>query len=111
MFASHHKLDNLIAIVDYNKIQSAERVENIINLEPLVEKWKAFGWNVSEVDGHDFLELSNVFNSVSNKNKKPSVIIAHTLKGKGLSFLEDNPNCHYYRLTENEEEIALEEII
>ena len=110
MFASHHKLDNLIAIVDYNKIQSAERVEDIINLEPFAEKWEAFGWNVIEVDGHNFSDLFNVFKSISMLKNKPTVIIAHTFKGKGLSFLENNPNCHYYRLNEEELKIAKEEI-
>ncbi|GAF92205.1 unnamed protein product, partial [marine sediment metagenome] len=71
MFAAHHNLNNLVAIIDYNKIQSMGRIKDIINLEPLAEKWKAFGWDVLEVDGHDFTDLLKVFKLISNFKNKP----------------------------------------
>jgi len=110
MFASHHKLDNLVTIIDYNKIQSMGRIEDIINLEPFGDKWKAFGWNVIDVDGHDFGDLLNKFYDVSTEDNKPTVIIAHTFKGRGLSFLENQSNCHYYRLNEEECKLVAEEL-
>lgn len=95
MFSSHHKLNNLIAIIDYNKLQSDNTNTNICNLEPLTEKWQAFGWNVLEVDGHDIQALEKTFNLVKdNPNLKPTVIIAHTVKGKGVSFMENEPLWH-----------------
>lgn len=110
MFASQHKLYNLVAIVDYNKIQSMGRIKEILDLEPLSDKWKSFGWNVSEVDGHNINALINLLEKISISKKKPNVILAHTIKGKGLSFLEDNPSCHYYSLNEKELIIANKEL-
>jgi transketolase len=95
MFSSHHKLNNLIAIVDYNKLQSDATNTDICNLEPLADKWQAFGWNVLEVDGHDIDKLEEAFLSAKlTSNLKPSVIIAHTVKGKGISFMENQPLWH-----------------
>ncbi len=92
MFAGHHKLDNLTVIIDYNKIQSFGRVEEIMSLEPFGEKWKSFNWNVHEVDGHDFEQL---ITALESKSLKPKVIIANTIKGKGVSFMEDRLEWHY----------------
>ncbi len=102
MFAPQHKLDNLIAIIDYNKIQAMDRLDMIVGLEPLAGKWKAFGWEVREVDGHDIAKLEKIFSEVPFSVGKPSLIIAHTIKGKGVSFMEDVPIWHY-RLPDQEE--------
>ena len=110
MFSSQHNLDNLIAIVDYNKIQSMGRLKNIINLEPLAKKWESFGWNVLEVNGHDYSALIKAFNQVQKTKDKPNMIIAHTKKGKGLSLIEDKYDCHYYRPNEKDIQIAEKEL-
>ena len=88
MFANHFKLKNLIAIVDYNKLQSIKSTEETMKLEPFVDKWKAFGWNTLQVDGHNHQALIKILQKTSNK--QPTCIIAHTIKGKGVSFMEDN---------------------
>ena len=92
--AAHLKLSSLVAVVDYNKIQSFGRTREVMDLEPLVKKWTDFGWNVSEVDGHDIGALVQTFKSISKSNK-PSCIIAHTIKGKGVSYMEDKLEWHY----------------
>ena len=94
MFSSHHELDNLCAIVDYNKMQSDDLNENIIRLEPLVNKWESFGWNVLEIDGHNSSEIKFAFDSAQIVKSKPSVIIANTIKGKGVSYMENSPTWH-----------------
>ena len=95
LFAPHHQLDNLVVIVDYNKIQSLGRVKEVIDLDPLPEKWAAFGWGVREIDGHDLNALNKAFSSIPFVNGKPSCIIANTIKGKGVSFMEDKLVWHY----------------
>ncbi len=93
MFASHHQLDNIVAIIDYNKLQSLDTVANTLALEPLSDKLRAFGWEVREVDGHDH---EQVFSSLSPGSKgRPVVIVAHTIKGKGVSFMENKVEWHY----------------
>ena len=94
MFSAHHELDNLCAIVDYNKMQSDNLNENIIRLEPLVNKWKSFGWNVIEIDGHKSSEIKLAFDGARNVKTKPTIIIANTIKGKGVSFMENSPTWH-----------------
>jgi transketolase len=94
MCAAHHRLDNLLAIVDYNKLQSDARNARIMGLEPLAAKWRAFGWNVREVDGHDIGLLLDAFAEAAEMKGKPSVVIAHTVKGKGVAFMEDQPAWH-----------------
>lgn len=94
LFSSHFKLNNLTVIIDRNKYQSIKKTEDTISLEPLSDKWKAFGWDVIEVDGHNFIELVNSFES-SSKTPKPVCIIANTIKGKGVSFMENNILWHY----------------
>ncbi len=94
MFSAHHKLDNLCAVVDYNKMQSDNLNENIMGLEPLVDKWTSFGWNVLEIDGHNSQEMEIAFSNARNSKNKPTVIIAHTVKGKGVSFMENSPTWH-----------------
>lgn len=95
MFAAHHRLDNLIALVDDNKIQALGYTREVCDLEPFVEKWRAFGWSVCEVDGHNVAELSERLASVPFEAGKPSCLIAHTVKGKGVSFTEDSLLWHY----------------
>ena len=93
MFAAHHNLVNLTAIIDYNKLQSLASIKNTLNLEPLSDKFKAFGSNVIEVDGHNFAELYTAF--TENNEQGPKVIIANTVKGKGVSFMENKVEWHY----------------
>ena len=110
MFAAHHKLDNLTVIVDYNKIQSLSTVEKTLALEPFVDKWLSFGWNVREVDGHDHVELKNAFKETKNKNKKPLCVLAHTIKGKGVSFMENSVLWHYRHPQGDEYQKAKDEL-
>ena len=101
LFASHHKLNNLTAIIDYNKIQSIESTSKTLDLEPFSEKWRSFGWNVIEVDGHDHNQLIKNLKKTKQSNR-PTCIIAHTIKGKGISFMENN-NLWHYRSPQGEE--------
>ncbi len=110
MFASQHKLGDLIAIVDYNKMQAMGSTFDTIDLDPLPDKWLSFGWNVKEVNGHDFNELFKAFGSISSNSNKPTVIIAHTIKGKGVSFMENKLLWHYRPPDENEYRTALREL-
>ena len=105
MFASAKKIDNLVVVIDYNKWQATGRSRETLTLEPLRGKWEAFGWEVIEIDGHKFPEIINAFCD-SKKLKKPAVIIAHTVKGKGVSFMEDDNNWHYRIPTHEEVEAA-----
>lgn len=95
MFAAHHQLDNLVAIVDYNKLQSLTTVDKTLRVEPLALKAQAFGWAVSEVDGHDHVALESALLANRRKRGKPSFLIAHTTKGKGVSFMENSVAWHY----------------
>ncbi len=95
LFAPHHRLDNLIVIVDYNKIQSLGTVKEVLDLEPLAAKWRAFGWAVREIDGHDVKEIEQVLTVVPIETGRPTCIISHTIKGKGVSFMENKLLWHY----------------
>jgi transketolase len=96
LFAAHHRLDNLITIIDYNKIQSFGRVDEVMNLEPLAAKFSAFNWEVEDVDGHCFDALTDMLNRMKlSRNRRPKCIIAHTIKGKGVSFMENELAWHY----------------
>lgn len=95
MAASKHKLDHLTAIVDYNKLQSYGRVEDVLPLEPLADKWRAFGFAVREVDGHSVQALRETFAALPFSKGKPSAVISHTLKGRGIGFAELNPEWHH----------------
>ena len=110
LFASHHKLDNLIAIVDYNNLQSLTTVTDTLNLEPLKDKFEAFGSHVIVVNGHDHFELHNVFKEATKITDKPVVIIANTIKGKGVSYMENKVKWHYSTPNDAELEIAINEI-
>ncbi len=108
--APKFKIDNLIVFMDYNKIQLDDWVNKITPLEPLKDKIKAFNWDVYEIDGHNFDEIENVLNKIE-ENGKPKFIIAHTVKGKGVSFMKNNIKWHGIAPTKEEAEKAIEEII
>lgn len=111
LFAAHYKLDNLVVIVDYNGQQGLGKTKDIINPEPFKDKWIAFGWEAKEVNGHDFLEMEKVFQNLPLKKNKPSIIIAKTIKGKGVSFMEENQLAwHYKNPNEEQYQSALKEI-
>ncbi len=95
MFASHHGLDNLIALIDYNKLQSLTTIAKTLSLEPLADKLRAFGWAVQEVDGHDHEALEAALRGAPWTPGRPSVLIMHTTKGKGVSFMENRVEWHY----------------
>ena len=105
LFAPVHKLENLIAVIDFNKWQATGKSEEIMQLSPLQDKWTAFGWQTYEVNGHCFEDILSVFAKSENPSGKPTAIIAHTIKGKGVSFMENDNNWHY-RIP-NEEELSL----
>jgi transketolase len=110
LLAPQLKLDNLVLIVDYNKIQSLGFVKDVIDLNPLNEKFKAFRWDTIEVDGHDHSELKRVFGNLDFQNDKPKVVIAHTIKGKGITFMEDKLLWHYKSPTNDQFNSAINEI-
>lgn len=110
MFGAFHKVDNVTAIVDYNKIQLDGFVKDIMELEPLAEKWRSFGWHVVELDGHDIPAIRAAFAEAKRVQGKPTVLIAHTIKGKGVSFMENNPKFHGTAPTREELELALKEL-
>jgi transketolase len=108
MCAAHHRLTNLCAIVDYNKLQSDDRNENIIGLEPLAQKWRAFGWRAIEISGHDIAALREAFAEARATTTRPTAIIAHTIKGNGVPYMEDQPLWHgSVKLTREQAENAL----
>ena len=94
MFAAHHKLDNLVTICDYNKLQIDGTTEEVMGLEPLADKWRAFGWEVFEMDGHNWDDIYKTINQAKAVTGKPAMIIAHTIKAKGLPMLENSPGSH-----------------
>lgn len=110
--ANQHKLNNLVAIIDYNKVQALGTTKEILDLEPFSQKWQAFGWNVFEVNGHNITQLLETFsNALTNKkNQKPTVIIAHTIRGKGISFMEHKIEWHYFTTDKKQYQQALKEI-
>jgi transketolase len=110
LFAQHHRLDNLVAIIDYNKIQSLAPVSETISLEPFVDKWQSCNWGVREVDGHNHDELLKEFSYLPENEGKPTVIIAHTTKGKGVSFMENQVLWHYRCAKGEEFEAAMKEL-
>ncbi len=110
MFASAQKLQNLAVVVDFNKWQATGRSREILALAPLADKWRAFGWSTREVDGHDMEELIRVFDNLPDGSERPVAIIAHTVKGKGVSFMEDDNNWHYRIPTAEEVTAARREL-
>jgi transketolase len=110
LFAPHHRLDNLVAIVDHNKIQSFGTVKEVLDLDPFPAKWRAFGWSAREVDGHDHDQIRAALDAVPFEPGRPSVLIAHTVKGKGVSFMEDQLLWHYKSVDDAQLARALEEL-
>ena len=106
LFAAHYALDNLVAIIDYNKLQSDDYNRRIMGLEPLLDKWRAFGWESVELDGHDFGAIGRALQRARETRGRPSLLLAHTTKGKGVSFMEGVPAWHGSRAP-NEVELAL----
>jgi transketolase len=111
MAASHFKIDRLTAILDYNKFQETGPIAREMGLEPLVEKWRAFGWHVDEVDGHDVAAIITKLKLLQQVEGQPSILIAHTVKGKGVSFVEDDFTFHGRALTPDQAASAREEIL
>lgn len=110
MFGAFHKVDNCVAIIDYNKIQLDGFVKDILDLEPLADKWRSFGWHVVDFDGHDLRAVDAAFREAAATKGKPTVLIAQTIKGKGVSFMENNPKYHGVAPTAEEVAKALEEL-
>jgi transketolase len=111
MFSSHHKLNNLIAIVDNNGLSAIDFIKKYIQLDPLADKWKAFGWDAKTINGHSFKEIILALKGIRlRKSRKPLVIIAKTVKGKGVSFMENSPIWHYRIPVGKEVEIAKKEL-
>jgi transketolase len=110
MAAGHFKLDNLTAIVDRNRLQQGDATERTIALEPLADRWHAFGWSVVDVDGHDIGELVRVFDRLPLERGRPTCVIARTFKGRGISFIEDRVDWHHRVPTDAEMAAALLEL-
>lgn len=110
LFAAHHRLDNLVAIVDYNRIQSLAPVAETIGLEPFADKWRSFGWEVVEADGHDCDALHTVLGAVPARAGMPTCVLANTVKGKGVSFMEHSVLWHYRAARGDEFDAARSEL-
>lgn len=110
LFANHHRLDNLVVVIDYNKLQATGRTNEVLNLEPFKQKWEAFGWGVREINGHNFDEIEKALCGVPFKKNRPSVIISHTIKGKGVSFMENKLEWHYKSPNKQEYNSAIKEL-
>ncbi len=110
MAVAHYKCDNITAILDYNGFQIDGCIKEVMSIEPLVDKWRSFGWHTIEINGHDILEILKAYDEAKKIKSKPSIIIAHTIKGKGVSFMENVVDFHGRAPTEKEAEIALKEL-
>jgi transketolase len=110
MMAAHHKVDHLIAVLDYNKFQLDDSTKAICDMEPMIDKWKAFGWDVQEIDGHDLEQVIHAVEKAQKVKNQPAIIIAHTIKGKGISFMENNNHFHGVAPTQEELAKALKEL-
>jgi len=110
LIGAHQKLDNLVVMVDFNGWQAMGQVEKILNIEPLKEKWQAFGWETREINGHNFEEIEKALIDLPAGKEKPIAIIAKTIKGKGVSFMEGDNIWHYKAPSEEEYQKALKEL-
>ncbi|MFC1694234.1 transketolase, partial [Candidatus Latescibacterota bacterium] len=108
--ASKYKLDNLVCILDYNKAQIDGFVKDVMPIEPITDKWRSFGWHVIEVDGHDFIQIADAFNEALATKGKPTFILADTVKGKGVSFMENKVDWHGVAPNAEQAEQALKEL-
>ncbi|WP_102344745.1 transketolase [Bacillus sp. Marseille-P3661] len=109
MVAAHHKLDNLVCVVDYNGLQIEGKVEEITSMDHMIQRWQTFGWNAKSIDGNNLTEIIEALDSVE-KNEKPTIIIANTVIGNGISFLHGREDVHYIKWTQNDHETALKEL-
>lgn len=110
MFAAHHQLSNLIVIVDLNGQQAFDYTKQVINMSPMSARWSAFGWQVHEVDGNNVSEIESVINTLDTVQGAPHVVIAHTIFGKGVSYMENEIKWHYFPMSSDEFEIAMKEV-
>ena len=110
LFAAANRLGSLCAFVDFNKWQATGRSREVLGLDPLVDKFRSFGWEVHEIDGHDHQQILNVVKDVSEQKQIPTMVVAHTVKGKGVSFMEDDNNWHYRIPTTEEVRLAKAEL-
>jgi transketolase len=110
LFAAHHGLDNLTVVIDYNKIQSLKRVEDTLALEPFADKWRSFGWDVRECDGHSHGQIADHLSALPFSADRPNCLLAHTIKGKGVSFMENTVLWHYRIPRDEEFKAALREL-
>jgi transketolase len=110
MFAAHQGLSNLIAIIDLNGQQAFDYTKNVLNLSPMIDRWKAFGWDVHDVDGHDIAGMAKTIAGLKTESGAPHVLIAHTVFGKGVSFMENQIKWHYFPLSDGEYTTAMGEI-
>jgi len=110
MFASKYKLDNLVAIIDYNKFALSDRIRKVMPLEPLRDKWVSFGWHVLEADGHSVAQLINALDEAKQIKGKPTFIIAHTVKGRGVSYIENTAQSHSVQMTSEQVSNTLREL-
>ena len=110
MLASAHRVDNLCVVVDFNGWQATGRSREVMHLDPMQDKWEAFGWHAVTIDGHDFNAMTEAFEECATTLGQPSVVIAHTVKGKGVSFMEDDNNWHYRTPDKHELLLALAEL-
>lgn len=110
MAAAHYKLDNLVAFVDRNRLQISGRTEDVMSIEPFADKWRSFGWQVVSLDGNSMNELVHALDNVPEVTNKPTLILANTVKGKGVSFMENKANWHHHVPTEEQYKLAIEEL-
>lgn len=110
LIAAHYRLNNLCVVVDYNKFQAMGATSEVLSIEPLRAKWGAFGWHVTEIDGHNYAEIERALRSPRRLREKPTVVIAHTVKGRGVSFMERKLEWHYKRVSDEDYRRALTEL-
>ncbi len=110
LIAAHYKLENLVLIVDYNQLSSSGDVNNVINLNPLMEKFESFNWNTMKIDGHNYKDINKMLKRIDSNKGAPLVVVAKTIKGKGISFMENNPRWHSGAISESEYEICRKEL-
>lgn len=108
--AAQFKLSNLVLFVDYNKLSSSGNVNEVINLDPLPDKFKAFNWNTYEIDGHDYTQILDAMDKIRNNTDNPIVFITHTVKGKGISYMENNPAWHSGTITDEQYAVAMKDL-
>jgi transketolase len=110
MVAAHHRLDNLVAIVDLNGQQALGYTDDVLSLKPMIDKWQIFNWDAHDVDGHDINSITRKIDGLRKIKGKPHVVIAHTISGKGVSFMENQIKWHYWPLSNDEYHLAMKEI-